>query len=299
MLWVWLTLLYGVIKGTREIIKKKSMEKNTVIEVLFVYTLLSFLMVVPGGPNVGGVPWQDMVWIAVKSFVIFVAWIFSFKAIKKMPISLYGLLDLSRVIFSTLMGVIFLREAMTFWQTVGLVLVCAGLLLYRYQTGEKRLLRKKHAEGELFPKEPAEKVGVKIVCFALLSCLLNGVSGTMDKVLMLRMTSTQLQFWYMLFLVLFYLLYILITKTKIRFWSALKNYWIWILSFIFVVGDKALFIANQSLDSKVTIMTLLKQAGCIVTILAGKFIFKEKNIGYKLFCAGVIIAGIVLSVAMK
>ena len=82
-------------------------------------------------------------------------------------------------------------------------------------------------------------------------------------------------------------------------WSALKNYWIWILSLIFVIGDKALFIANQSPDSKVTIMTLLKQAGCIVTILAGKFIFKEKNIGYKLFCAGVIITGIVLSVAMK
>ena len=299
MLWIWLVLLYGVLKGAREITKKKSMEKKSVMEVLFVYTLLSFLMVTPGVTKAGGVPWQDMIWIGVKSFVIFVAWIFSFKAIKKMPISLYGLLDLSRVIFSTLMGVIFLKEAMSFWQTVGLVLVCAGLLLYRYQTGEKRFLRKQGVDGEVLTKEPAEKVGFKIVCFALLSCLLNGVSGTMDKVLMLRMSSTQLQFWYMLFLVLFYLLYIVMTKTKIRLWSALKNYWIWILSLIFVIGDKALFLANQSTDSKVTIMTLLKQAGCIVTILAGKFIFKEKNIGYKLFCAGVIIAGIVLSVAMK
>ena len=299
MLWVWLVLLYGVIKGTREIIKKKSMEKNTVLEVLFVYTLLSFLMVVPGVTKAGGVDASTMVLIALKSFVIFVAWIFSFKAIKKMPISLYGLLDLSRVIFSTLMGVIFLREGMTFWQTVGLVLVCAGLLLYRYQTGEKRTKKKALAVGEVLTKEPAERVEFKIVCFALLSCLLNGVSGTMDKVLMLKMSSTQLQFWYMLFLVLYYLLYIIVTKTKIRLGSALKNYWIWILSLIFVIGDKALFIANQSPDSKVTIMTLLKQAGCIVTILAGKFIFKEKNIGYKLFCAGVIIAGIVLSVAMK
>jgi len=299
MLWVWLVLLYGVIKGTREIIKKKSMEKNTVLEVLFVYTLLSFLMVVPGVTKAGGVDAPTMVLIALKSFVIFVAWIFSFKAIKKMPISLYGLLDLSRVIFSTLMGVIFLREGMTFGQTVGLILVCAGLLLYRYQTGEKRSKKRAHADAEPPMKEPAERVEVKIVCFALLSCLLNGVSGTMDKVLMLKISSTQLQFWYMLFLVLYYLLYILVTKTKIRLVSALKNYWIWILSLIFVIGDKALFIANQSPDSRVTIMTLLKQAGCIVTILAGKFIFKEKNIGYKLFCAGVIITGIVLSVAMK
>lgn len=291
MLWIWLVLLYGVIKGVREIVKKKSMEKNTILEVLFVYTLLSFLMVVPGAPKAGGVDLPTMGMIALKSFVIFVAWIFSFKAIKKMPISLYGLLDLSRVIFSTLMGVIFLGEAMTFWQTVGLVLVCAGLLLYRYRTAERHGASEKSAEN-------AERVELKIVCFALLSCLLNGVSGTMDKVLMQTVSSTQLQFWYMLFLVLFYLLYIVFTKTKIKLWSAFRNNWIWILSFIFVIGDKALFIANQSTDSKVTIMTLLKQAGCIVTILAGKFVFKEKNIGYKLFCAGVIIAGIVLSVAM-
>lgn len=296
MLWIWLVLLYGVLKGAREITKKKSMEKNTVLEVLFVYTLLSFLMVTPGAPKAGGVEWQTMLLIALKSFVIFVAWILSFKAIKKMPISLYGLLDLSRVIFSTLMGVILLGEVMSFWQVVGLTFVCAGLLLYRYRTGEKRSRKAKGSEGK---PESTEKVEKKIVLFALLSCLLNGVSGTMDKILMQSVTSTQLQFWYMLFLVLFYGLYILFTKTKIKLVSALKNYWIWILSIMFVIGDKALFIANQSPDSRVTIMTLLKQAGCIVTILAGKFIFKEKNIGYKLFCAGVIITGIVLSVVTK
>jgi len=33
-----------------------------------------------------------------------------------------------------------------------------------------------------------------------------------------------------------------------------------------------------------------------VTILAGKFIFKEKKAGYKLFCAAVIVIGIVIGV---
>ena len=78
MLCIWLVLLYGVLKGAREITKKKSMEKNTVLEVLFVYTLLSFLMVTPGAPKAGGVEWQTMLLIALKSFVIFVAWILSF-----------------------------------------------------------------------------------------------------------------------------------------------------------------------------------------------------------------------------
>ena len=65
---------------------------------------------------------------------------------------------------------------------------------------------------------------------------------------------------------------------------------------MFIIGDKALFIANGMTDSRITIMTLIKQSCCIVTILSGKFIFKEKNVGYKFFCASIIIIGIVISV---
>ena len=118
----------------------------------------------------------------------------------------------------------------------------------------------------------------------------------MDKVLTKHVNSTQLQFWYMLFLVLYYIIYIIVTREKIQFKSALKNYWIWILAIMFVIGDKALFIANRMPESRVTVMTLVKQSCCIVTILAGKFIFKEKNIAYKLVCAGIIITGIVIAV---
>ncbi len=83
---------------------------------------------------------------------------------------------------------------------------------------------------------------------------------------------------------------------KVKFKSALKNYWIWILAIMFVIGDRALFIANSMPESRVTVMTLIKQSCCLVTILAGKFIFKEKNITYKLVCALIIIAGIFIAV---
>lgn len=310
MWWIWLVLFYGVIKGVREIVKKKSMEENTVLEVLFFYTFLSFVMVIvytigykliaaPKEPQILGVTWDLMLAIAAKSFVIFIAWIMGFKALRKIPISLYGLLDLSRVIFSMLLGVVFLRETMHLGQGIGLVLVCTGLLLCRY--------------GEAFTKQRASEkcedseknsgtvgVSVYLVLMALASAFLNGVSGTMDKALLRtgRLNSSQLQFWYMLFLVLFYGIYIAVTRTGIRVRAALKNGWIWLLSFLFVVGDKALFLANLSKDSKVTVMTLLKQVCCIVTILAGKFLYKEKKIAYKLFCAAIIICGIVVAAGM-
>jgi len=281
-MWILLVLLYGILKGTREVIKKKALQKNTVMEVLIVYTSLAFIMVIPDYKNAQGVNLSDLFWIAVKSFVIFLAWIFSFKAIKKMPISIYGVLDLSRVLFATLLGFTVLKEAFSVPQLTGLALVCTGLLMLNRT---RRL-----------PSYKAEKVESVYVVIAIASCMLNALSGLLDKILMKRVTSSQLQFWYMLFLVLFYIIYILVTRTKIRWLYSFKNYWIWILSLLFIIADRALFIANGMEASKVTVMTLIKQSGCLVTILSGKFIFKEKNIGYKLACAGVIIAGIVIGV---
>lgn len=285
-MWMWLVLLYGVFKGFREIVKKKALEKNSTIEVLFLYTLLAFLMVLPDAKNAFGMEPKYYFYIALKSFVIFLAWMFSFKAIKKMPISLYGVLDLSRVLFATLLGVVVLQEVLGVFQMIGLALVSMGLLLLKYKPGA-------HA-GKL--AESGENVDIKLVVIAFASCMLNAVSGLMDKILMKDISSSQLQFWYMLFLVLMYLVFIFVTRTPIRMGSVLKNYWIWILSILFVIADRALFVANGMADSRITVMTLIKQSGCIVTILAGRFIFHEKNTGHKLVCAAIIIAGIVIAV---
>ena len=47
MLWAGLVLFYGVAKGFRDVVKKKALNKNTVMEVLFVYTFLAFLFCLP------------------------------------------------------------------------------------------------------------------------------------------------------------------------------------------------------------------------------------------------------------
>ncbi|HKM03030.1 MAG TPA: EamA family transporter [Lachnospiraceae bacterium] len=282
MTWMILVLIYGVCKGVREIVKKKSLEKNTIIEVLFFYTFLSFIMVVPDIKNAWGVDAKYLLWISLKSFIIFLAWMCSFKAIEKLPISFYGILDLSRVLFATILGVFVLGEVLLLFQKMGLVLVLTGLLML------KRKKKGNHREDE--------NIELRYIILALCSCMLNAVSGLMDKILMKDVTSSQLQFWYMLFLVSFYMIYIIITKTKIRWNLVWRNHWIWILSVLFVAADRALFVANGMEGSRVTIMTLIKQSSCIVTILAGKYIFKEKNIGYKLICAAIIVSGILVAV---
>lgn len=248
------------------------------------YTLLSFLIVLPDVKNAMGLEPRFYLYIGTKSFVIFLAWMFSFKAIKKMPISLYGVLDLSRVMFATLLGVFVLHEMLSRYQMTGLLFVSAGLLLLKY-----RPRRLREAAGE-------QKVGAVYVVMAFASCLLNALSGLLDKILMREINSAQLQFWYMFFLVLFYLLYILFTRTPVHMGSVVRNKRVWLLSIIFVIADRALFIANGMPGSRITVMTLLKQAGCVVTILAGRYLFKEKETTHKMICALIIIIGIVIGV---
>lgn len=291
MIWMLCTLFYGLAKGAREICKKKALLKNGVMEVLFFYTLLSFVMVVPEVRNAGGLAYWQYLLIALKSFVIFIAWMCSFYAIKKLPVSVMGVLDLSRVLFATLMGVIFLHETMWANQVIGLICVAVGLVILPIPN----IIASKRPDTV----KQTELLKPLIVIIALLSCILNAVSSTLDKYLMgTDMTSGQLQFWYTLFMVIYYGIYILVKKIKIHWKELVKNHWIWIMSILFVLADRALFIANANPDSKVTVMTLIKQSGCLVTIIGGKLVFKEKNILYKLFCAGIIVAGIVITVVV-
>ena len=204
-MWMLLVLLYGVLKGAREIVKKKALTKNSVIEVLFFYTLLGFLFVTPQAPSAMGLEPKYYFWIALKSFVIFLAWICSFKAIKKMPISLYGVLDLSRVLFATLLGVVVLQETLNTHQMIGLVFVGAGLLLLKFKPSVllKKLranLQRKRTKGckdQTVPgqsdqvmditdavtggsaavRQSGNEVSVILVLFAFASCMLNAVSG--------------------------------------------------------------------------------------------------------------------------
>ena len=316
MIWILLTLVYGLLKGGREISKKKAMDRNSVMEVLLIYTLIGFLIVTPRAPSAMGLAPYQYGLILIKSFSIFLAWIMGFYALKHLPVSLYGVLDLSRVLLGTLMGVIVLHEVLLWNQVLGLALVAFGLLALKFKLfgkkeTEDKAEAKDSADASSDPadsaKEPAdpseasskesssEGSRTKFVLLAFGSCILNSVSGLLDKILMKDINSSQMQFWYMFFLLVLYILYVLVTRTKISK-SSFKNGWIWLMAIMFVIGDASLFIANADPASRVTVMTVVKQSACFVTILGGKFVFHEKGIAYRLFCASIIFTGIILCV---
>ena len=279
-MWVILTAFYGLAKGARDGLKKKALEKGGVMEVLFLYTALAFLLTIPFSRDIFGIPPIYYLWIFFKSFVIFLAWILAFTSIKKMPVSLYGVMDTARMLFSTVIALIFLGETMTLSKGIGLALVLCGLVIVNLGHGKAD-----------------ENVEFKYIIFSLLTCLFNAISGVMDKALMSTgdINASQLQFWYMFYMTVLYGIYILAARVPLRLSTLKTDYWIVILSVLFVVSDRALFMANAYPESEVTVMTLVKQLSVVVTVLTGKLVFHEKNILQRAICACVVIAGVVVA----
>lgn len=287
VMWIALVTLYGLFKGFRDITKKKAMQLSSTIEVLFAYTLISFIMgavlsFTADTKSPLAINYSYLWIIAVKSSIIFIAWICSFKAINKLPIGFYGIMDMSRVIIAAILSVVFLHETPTAFKIAGMALVLTGLLLVN--------LKK---DGET-----GKSAATGYILLVLVSCLMNAVSEILDKFLMgsTDISTGQLQFWYMLFLVVLYFGYMLVSRTKIEWKNLLRNYWLIIMSILFVFGDRALFEACRYENSSVITMTLIKQCSVLITIIGGRIVFKEQHTVYKLLCAAVIIAGIVISV---
>lgn len=277
-LWIWFILAYALLKGSREGMKKAAMKKNRSTEILFFYTLIGWVFTLPFCGAAFALPPLFIFLAFVKAAVVCAAWLCAFAALKNISVSLYGIMDLSRMVFSTLLGVFALGETFTWAKGVGMLLVVAGLVLVNLKKG-----------GE------SRGMTVTVLIAALMNCFLNAVSGTMDKVLMQYMESSQLQFWFMLFMTLIYGAILLIRRERVAWKTLATNYWVPLMSLSLIIGDRLLFEANASPASEVTLMTVIKQSSVFVTVLTGWLVFREKHIVYKLLCTLLVLAGILVA----
>ncbi len=280
-LWILYVLIYSILKGSRDGMKKAALKKSSSFEILFFYTFIGWIFTFPFSKDVFSVPPQFIFIAFIKAFILCIAWIMALKVLKNMSVSLYGIMDLSRMVFSMLLGVIILGENLTFAKILGGSIVVCGLIL-----------------ANLKKETNNTKTHFSIVIIALISCFFNSCSGVIDKITMKYITSAQLQFWFMFFMTAVYGAIIIIKKEKISVKSVKTNYWIPIMSLALIIGDRLFFEANISPLSEVTLMTIIKQSSVIVTVLSGWLIFKEKHILYKMMCAGIVVSGILISILL-
>ena len=276
--WIILTILYAIFIAFHESANKKAVEKNSVYEVLAIFSTAAFLLVALFTKDAFTISYNNLLLVIIKSVIVLCAWICGLKSIKQIEISIYGMINISTIIFATLLSYFFLNESISITTIIGMLIIIIGLVLVNKTTN----------------KEENKKNKISAIILALLSSFFNSISAILDKVILLRVTSSQLQFWFLLFLMIFYWIILMIKKNKIDIKKLSKNYWIYISAICLVLGDRFLFLANENINSQVIIMTMLKRITVIVSIILGKYMFKEKEIIKKLLYSILIIIGIII-----
>lgn len=278
-LWIIYIIIYAILNGLYRSTKKLAITKNnTIYEVLAYITLISLILVIPISKDIFSINIFNLLIIFIKSIIVAITWLLGIYSIRNIDLSLYGVLTLSRIIFTTILSIIILDEVLTLNTIIGMTLVILGVYLVNKLTNTKI----------------NNSTNNKAIIATILFCLFGAISSIMEKRLLLHITSSQLQFWTLLFITIIYFAVLFIKQRKINHQAIYKNYYLILSSVFLVVGDRFLYLANEIPESSVIIMTLLKQLSTIITIILGKIIFKEKNIIKKLLLSLLIIIGIII-----
>ena len=163
--WILYTLIYALFTGFFQCARKKAVEKNSIYEVLAIFSTISFILVSLTSKDVFNIGFTPLMIIFTKSIIIVISWILSLYAIQKMPISLYSIINLSRIVFSIMLSVIFLGEQLTTLLIIGAIIIILGLFLVN---------KVSNVENE-------KETSLKVVLILLISCLFNSVSAIIDK----------------------------------------------------------------------------------------------------------------------
>ena len=278
--WIMFCVIYAVFSGIYNCAKKKAIERNTIYEVLAVFSTIAFLLVALITRDALAINFKYLLIIFVKSLIITISWIISLKAMEKMSLSIYGLINISKILFTIILSVIFLQEKLTLTLLLGAIIVIIGLLLV----------------NKISNQSSSKEAPLKFIILLLIACFFNAVSSMIDKKVLTHINSGQLQFWFLFFLTILFWIVLLTRKQKVNSKALSNNYWIIISAVALIIGDRFLFIATKMPESKMSIITIINQLSVIETIILGKIMFKEKNIMKKLLCSILIIIGVVLIV---
>jgi len=276
-LWIWLTILSGILSGFLDIAKKKAFKKNSVLVVLTIYSFFSLLFVSFEFNSAMSMSGDKILVIFFKTFVVFLVFILSFTAIKNLPISVITPFDTINPLFSIIFGIFILNERLTLFQCIGIIIM---LLSYYFI-------------GKVGSKEVVKLFNNKYLYFMIIAAVLNAVSATVDKLVLRSTDPGQMQFWFSLFLFLFNASTLLYFRLSDKDKSPIKfDFYIPLMSLLLIISDRVYFTVLSIPSSQISLVMPLRKISIFISVIIGGLIFKEKNLKEKFLCICLLILGI-------
>ncbi|MDD2646311.1 MAG: DMT family transporter, partial [Bacteroides sp.] len=193
-MWLLLAFISAILLGFYDVSKKKSVQNNAVIPVLFFSILFSSIIFTPlvllstYKPDVlaGTVfqasveGWEVHKYIILKSIIVLSSWIFGYYGLKHLPITIVGPINATRPVL-VLVGAIFIfGERLNTLQWIGVLLAILSFFMLS-RSGKK--------EGIHFRNN-------KWIAFVVIATVLGAIGGLYDKFLMTNFNTVTVQAWY-------------------------------------------------------------------------------------------------------
>ena len=297
-MWVILSLTSAFLLGFYDIFKKKSVTANAIVPVLFYSTMVSAIIFTPiilisnlkpeffsngflTNFYVEPIPLKNHLFILGKTAMVLCSWMFSYTAMKNLPITVVGPVNQLRPAISLILLLIVFQEHLTAYQWVGVVLAIISFYLMN-RSGKK--------EGILFKSN-------RWVFMLLASAFIVAFSGIYDKYLLSKqqMAPVTVQSWYTIYqFVLMFVFFFCI------WWRRRKEHpfeWRWsiMVMAIFVSVADCIYLAGLKQEAAVVVLIplILNGVRLVVSFTYGALCFKEKNIKSKIVPLLMVLAALV------
>ncbi len=296
MHWIAASLVSAFFLGVYELCTKHAVQENAVLPVLFLSTLCGaavwslFLAVealhpgsLPAGLQTDSLTLVQHFQLALKSAIVAASWLFTYFALKHLPLSLGSPIRAMSPLFTWLGALVFLGERPTFLESLGVLTTLAsffGLSLLGAR------------EGVRFHRD-------KWIGFLVAGTVLGATSALYDKYLFgrLRFSVPTVQAWFSFYLVLFFLPFAI--GWKKRWWDRNEFHWRWsipLIALFLLMADYVYFGALRRPGSLVSIVMSLRRGSTLVGFTGGILVFHEAHGWKKLPAVLGILAGIVITV---
>lgn len=296
-MWLTLAFLSAALLGFYDSFKKKALQGNAVIPILFLNTVFSSVIFLPfillsyntrmldntifyvasGG-------WEVHKYIVLKSVIVLFSWLFGYFGIKHLPLTIVGPINATRPVMTLVGALIVFGERLNVYQWIGVVLAMLSFML---------LSRSSKKEGIDFKHDIW-------IYFIVIAALLGAVSGLYDKYLMasvdvggLGLDRMMVQGWYNIYQCFWMLIMLVIIWMPVRRRTT-PFHWDWSIIFISIflcAADFVYFYALSVPDAMISIVSMVRRGSVIVSFLFGALLFREKNIKSKALDLALVMLG--------
>lgn len=296
MTWIYASLVAAVFLGIYDLCNKHAVAGNAVFPVIFFSTvttalvwtvLMSWEAVAPGSLprsfQVDSLTLLQHGEIFIKSVIAASSWVFTYFAVKHLPISIAGPIRSTGPLWTFAAALLIFGERPHLLQGIGVVVTLLSFIALSFAG---------RAEGISFHRD-------KWVGYMIAGTMCGVISTLYDKHLFAGrgFRPATVQAWFAIYLVLLFLP--LVIGWKRRWWPRGDFYWRWSIPCIglaLLVSDYLYFAALREPDGLVSVVTAIRRSSVLVGFLGGLWWFGEKNGWRKLPAIFGLLLGVVLIV---